>query len=110
MGISEGQTVIIIFEVRKPDIHIIFQGQDGFNGFITAAVVDNGNGKLRADKVQGRRDMGQVLGRCHQIDVMGALGLQIQEDAGQLSGGQLFPKVLAAQLPVLAETAAQGTA
>ena len=98
VGISEGQTVIIIFEVRKPDIHIIFQGQDGFNGFITAAVVDNGNGKFRPGKVQGGRDMGQVLGGCHQVYVMGALVLQVQEDAGQMSCGQLFPEVLAAEL------------
>ena len=98
MGISEGQTVIIIFEVRKPDIHIIFQGQDGFNGFITAAVVDNGYGKFRPGKVQGGRDMGQVLGGGHQIDVMGAFVLQVQEDAGQMSCGQLFPEVLAAEL------------
>lgn len=98
MGISEGQTVIIIFEVRKPDIHVIFQGQDGFNGFITAAVVDNGDGKFGPGKVQGGRDMGQVLGGGHQIDVMGALVLQVQEDAGQMSCGQFFPEVLAAEL------------
>ena len=41
-------------------------------------VVHYGNGEAALDKVQGRCDVRQVLGGSHQIDIVSALGLQIQ--------------------------------
>lgn len=109
-GISEGQTVIIIFEIRKPDIHITFQGLDGFNGH-SRRCCRQWEWQAQGGQGPGPPWYGAGTGSVSPDWCYGRpLGLQIQEDAGQLSGGQLFPKVLAAQLPVLAETAAQGTA
>lgn len=58
--------------------------------------------------VQGRKDPGQILGGSDQIDVMGALLLQAEEDIGQSAYAQLLSQIFLTDGMVLAETAAQG--
>ena len=108
-GISLGQTVIIVLEVRKPYVHIILQGLYCLHTFISAAVIDHRDGKPGAHLVQGGDDMGQVLGGCHQIYVIRPLVLEPEEYLGQFLRGQLTAEMSAADSVVLAETASQGT-
>ena len=60
--------------------------------------------------VKGRQDGRQVLGGCHQIDIVGTGILQFQEDFGQPLLCDLLSKAYTAYGIILAETAAERTA
>ena len=54
--------------------------------------------------------MRQELGGCYQVNIVGALILQGQENTGKLTGGQFFSDSLLADLKILTEAAAESTA
>ena len=90
LGVARRQFRAFVFEIRKPDIHIILQRLDRFRPFITAAVVDNRNAQPVFDKIQCRDDPGQKMGGGYQAYVVGTLILKAQKDIGQLTCSQCF--------------------
>ncbi len=52
---------ILVFEIREPDIYIIFQSSDCFHPLISAAVVHNWNCELTAHQIQSLTDFGKIL-------------------------------------------------
>ena len=90
LGVARRQFRAFVFEIRKPDIHIILQRLDRFCPFITAAVVDNRNAQPVFDKIQCRDDPGQKMGGGYQTYIVGTLILKAQKDIGQLACSQCF--------------------
>lgn len=109
-GISGGDLRTVVFKVRQPDIYIISKSHDSFYPFITAAVIDNGDLKLVFNLIQSRKDPRKIVGGGYQIDVVGALILQLQENVGKLVYREFFSVKFLTDLVILAETAAQSTA
>ena len=99
------QAAVIIFKIRKPDVDAIGKLPDGFSPLIAAAVIDHGYVKLWPRQLQGLADGWEILGGRHQVDVVGALFLELQEDLSESGCGNLFSEIFMAQRIVLAENA-----
>ena len=99
---------ILVFEIRKPDIHIIFQCVDRFDSFISAAVIDHRNPKLVPDEFKSIYNQGKVLGGSDQVYVVGLLILKTEKNICQCLDRQLFPCRTLADEMILAKAAAQG--
>ncbi len=102
-----GQAGIAVFHVRQPDVHAAIQRTQGLHALVAAAVVDDGH---RQPRLQSREQIGQEVGRRHQIDIMMTFRDQFLENLPQAGGIQTEAVLLRGDLIVLAEFTAKGTA
>lgn len=109
-GILHGKFRAEILEIRKPDVHVVFQRLNGLNAFVSAAVIDDRDVQAVPDLIQSRKNPGKIVRGGDQVDVVCALILQTEKNICQLPGADLFPVKLLTDPVVLAEAAAQRTA
>lgn len=107
--VAPGKGAVHVFQIRQPDVYIRLKGADGFQTFISAAVVDDRDGEPPFDAVKGLYDRGHILSGCDQVDIVRALLLQFQKDIGKTGEADFPPKSLTADFIILTETAAQST-
>ena len=83
-----------IFKVGEPHIDQVTQGSHGTRPLITARVVDNWDDQP-ARPCRGNRGRQQVriVRRRHQVDVVGALVLQLQHNLDQALGRNLKTEI-----------------
>ena len=84
LGIPGRQGAVHIFEIRQVNIHEPLHPPQGFFALVTAAVVDHR--KLQTlihGSLQRFGDPRRIMGRRHQINIMGALLLKLQKNLCQ---------------------------
>ena len=82
--VGQGDPGRDIFEIGQPDVHKAFKRLNGFHALIGAGIVDDRDRKtLSFCFFYGRNDDVEVVGSRDQVDVLGVLLLQLQEDLGE---------------------------
>lgn len=109
-GILFGEGTAFVLKVRQIHVHIACKALEGFDGFVTAGVINHRNLQFVPDGVQSLPNMEHKMGGGNQIDVMGALLLQFHKNIRQPVCGDFLPKITAAYGGVLAEAAPQRAA
>ena len=100
-----------VLEVVEVYVREAVQAADQLSRFIAGAVDDEGDlQSLHAASFHGLRDEGDVVVRGHEVDVVRALRLQLEEDLRESLEADALSDLLVAQLIVLAEHALQGAA
>ena len=100
-----------VFQVGQPDVHIALPAPDAVQRLVTAGVADDGQAQPAGPRlVQRGDDPGLPLPRRDQVDVVGALALQVEEDFRQAPDADLLAKALGADGVVLAVAAFEGAA
>ena len=100
-----------VLEVVEVDVREAVQAADQLGRFIAGAVDDEGDlQSLHATPLHGLRDERDVVVRGHEVDVVRALRLQLEEDLRESLEADALSDLLVAQLIVLAEHALQGAA
>ena len=100
----------IVFEDQVCEFHNIPQSVQCLWCFITAGVVNDGNGQAGRGQIQRFQHPRQIVLRCDQINVVGTLFLQPQENIRQGPGGYFFSEILRTDGKILAIAALQRTA
>ena len=103
------QGVVIVLEIREPDVHEAFEHADGLHSLKATAVINDGDMKLWLCRFKCLQDRRQEMGRGYKIDVVRALILKPKEDPGKLRYGDFLSKASCADLMILAEDAAERT-
>ena len=100
-----------IFKVRKPHVDKVAQRRHGTRALVTTRVVDNWDDQP-ARPCRGNRGRQQVriVRRRHQVDVIGALVLQLQHNLDQTLGQNLKTEIARRDLVVLAVDTFERTA
>ena len=100
-----------IFKVGEPHIHQVAQRGHGTRPLIATRVVDDRNGQpaLPCRGNRGRQQM-RIMRRRHQIDIVGALILQLQHNLDQALGRDLETEIACRDLVVLTVDAFERTA
>ena len=100
-----------IFKVGKPHVDQVTQGSHGTRALITARVVDDRDVQpaLPCRGNRGRQQV-SIMRRSHEVDIVGALVLQLQHNLDQALGRNLKPKIARRDLVVLAVDAFERTA
>jgi hypothetical protein len=97
-----------VLRVGHIDIHDPIKKPDHFHRFITGAVINNGEAKAHPDRLgQGGQDLGGVVCRCDEIDVMAAHLLEPFHGPGHIRGVDEFPPSFVADVIILAEEASE---
>ena len=100
-----------IFKVGKPHVDQIAERRHGTRALITARVVDDRDVQP-ARPCRGNRGRQQVsiMRRSHQVDIVGALALQLQHNLDQALGRDLKTEIARRDLVVLTVDAFERTA
>ena len=78
---ARGKSGRHIFQVREPDVYQSLQGFYGLHTLVAAGVVHHRDGETPVFcHTQGRDQERDEMLRCHQIDIVSPLLLQIQKD------------------------------
>ena len=100
-----------VLEVVEVDVREAVEAADQLGRFVAGAVDDEGDlQSLHAASFHGLRDEGDVVVRGHEVDVVRALRLQLEEDLRESLEADALSDLLVAQLIILAEHALQGAA
>ena len=100
-----------IFQISQPDVDIPVPCPDALDGLVSAGVADDGEGEpLRPRCIQRREDPWPPLPGGDEVDVVGTLPLQVEEDLRQVLHRDLFAETLGTDGIILAEAAFQGAA
>ena len=100
-----------VFQVGQPDVDVSAPCFHAFHRFVAAGVAYDGQMQaLSPGNIQRGNDPGPPLAGRDQIDVVGTLLLQIQENLCQMFHADLLAKALGADGIVLAEAAFEGAA
>ena len=91
-----------IFKVGKPHVDQITERRHGTRPLIAARVVDDRDVQPALPRCGNRgRQQVSIMRRSHQVDVVGALVLQLQHNLDQALGRNLKPKIARRDLVVL---------
>ena len=108
VGIRVRQPRVTVFHVGHVDINYAVEQGQGFGAVIAAGVVDQRDAQtLAGSDVYRTDDLRYHVTGGDEVDVVTALSLQYQHHPGQLFRFHFMAQALLADLPVLAEDAAQ---
>ena len=97
-----------IFHVRQPYVHHTVQKLYGFQRFISAGIIHDGQGQALCPRLRkSLQNPGQPLGGGDQIDVVSAFLLKLQKDLGQTGCIDRFAQPFLTDFIVLAIAAFQ---
>ena len=97
-----------VLHVRHVDVDDAVEQGERLEAVVAAGVVDERQVQALARRDgDGRKDLRHDVARRHQVDVVAAHGLQGEHHLRQLVGADRAPRPLLADVPVLAEHAAQ---
>ena len=100
-----------VLQIGQPDVDRAAPRLHALHRLVAAGVADDGQTQpLGPGNVQRRDDPGPPLAGGDEVDVVGALLLQIEENFGQMLYRDLFAQSLGADGVILAETTLEGAA
>src|SRR5439155_1719965 len=108
LEVASGPRAVPVLEVGNVDVEDAVEQLEAAHRVVGAGVVDEREGEARVGgEEEGLEQLGNDVLRGHEVDVVAAPALELEHRLRQLLGTHLPALTHLAQLPVLAEHAAQ---
>ena len=105
-GIAPCDIGVSVLEIGHVDVHDSIQESKHLNRLVPSAIIDQRQPQPACGgDAQGTEDLGNLVGRGHQVDVVTAPLLEIEHHLGQLGRRDDVASALLANLVVLTEHA-----